>query len=472
MTESQGSKVSGVPPKALLLSLGALAIPVISAFNAPSWMGGDVEVLMWLTALLPAFVLTYYKGWRGVSLALAVGMAVLTLTQVAVLLWSTSPVNWKLLAAVVVVLVGVSLGLGYFAELLNLERRRAETQSLSDPLTGLPNRRHSEVFLETAFSAAGRGANLCVVIFDLDHFKSVNDEQGHQAGDQVLRIFGGLLHKSTRRMDLSARFGGEEFISILPHCTLQEAGGFACRVLDALRDTRFDWGTVTVSAGVAAYEEGMGSSEFLVASADRALYQAKEGGRDQVVISSPVSMESSPKPDLSRRGPLAWGQTMDLPGTDQSKTGSGKEPMNQGPVAVLVDDDPLVAESVRKLLRALGFRTQAFTDPKHALEVIAGSTTPVDILLTDVVMPSMNGLTLVEKVSAFRSDLPVLYMSGFIQGEVTWPGIPGAETGFIQKPFGLEELKEKLAGLVDFPELEQTPAVTALDMPPMDPRVL
>lgn len=469
MTESRGSRVSVIPAKALLLSLGALAIPVISAFNAPDWMGGDVEVLMWLTALLPAFVLTYYKGWRGVSLALATGMAVLTLTQVAVLLWGTSPVNWKLLAAVVMILVGVSLGLGYFAELLNRERRRAETQSLSDPLTGLPNRRHSEVFLETAFSAAGRGADLCVVIFDLDHFKSVNDEQGHQAGDQVLRIFGGLLHKSTRRMDLSARFGGEEFISILPHCTLQGAGGFACRVLDALRDTRFDWGAVTVSAGVAAYEEGMGSSEFLIAAADRALYQAKEGGRDQAVISSPVGREPSLRPALSRDGPLAWGRTIDPPQPAQSKVSAEKVRMNRGPVAVLVDDDPLVAESVRKLLRALGFRTQAFTDPKQALEVISGSTTPVDILLTDVVMPSMNGLTLVEKISASRSGLPVLYMSGFIQGEVTWPGIPGAETGFIQKPFTLEELKEKLAELVDFPESEQTLAVNALDMPSMDP---
>ena len=442
-----------LPPQALLLSLVAMAIPVVSAFNAPAWMSGDVEVLMWLTALVPAFLLTFYKGWRGVSLVLAGGMAILTLTQVAVLLWSTSPVNWRLLGGVVVVFVGVSLGLGYFAELLDRERQRAEARSLSDTLTGLPNRRHAEVFLEAAFSAAVRGAGLCVVIFDLDHFKSVNDEQGHLAGDQVLRVFGGLLHKHTRRMDLSARFGGEEFISILSHCTLPEAGGFACRVLEALRDTRFDWGTVTVSAGVAGFEEGMGSPEFLVASADRALYQAKEGGRDQVVISSPVGQEPPPQRDLARVGPMAWGRTADISGPVSSMLGTGKARMNQGPLAVLVDDDPSVAESVRKLLLALGFRSQAFTDPRAALAVISGSTTPVDILLTDVVMPSMNGLTLVEKISASRSGLPVLYMSGFIQGEVTWPGIPGAATRFIQKPFTLEELKEKVGGLVDLPAL-------------------
>lgn len=69
-----------------------------------------------------------------------------------------------------------------------------------------------------------------------------------------------------------------------------------------------------------------------------------------------------------------------------------------------------------------------------------------------------------------RSDLPVLYMSGFIQGDVTWSGISGAATGLIQKPFALEELKEKVGELVDLPALGQTTTVTAVDMPPIDPR--
>ena len=86
MTEQVPLRARPVPPQALLLSLGAMAVPVVSAFNAPSWMEGDVEVLMWLTVLLPAFVLTYYKGWRGVSTALAGGMLVLTATQIILLL--------------------------------------------------------------------------------------------------------------------------------------------------------------------------------------------------------------------------------------------------------------------------------------------------------------------------------------------------------------------------------------------------
>lgn len=420
MTDRVPLRARPVPPQALLLSLGAMAVPVVSAFNAPSWMEGDVEVLMWLTVLLPAFLLTYYKGWRGVSTALAGGMLVLTATQVILLRRDAAEPNWLMLLGVLVVFVAVSLGLGYFAELLDRERARAESRALTDSLTGLPNRRHATVFLEAAFAACVRGQPLSVVLFDLDHFKRFNDTHGHQAGDQILSAFGGVLRASTRRMDLSARYGGEEFISILVACGSEEAQGFAERVLQGIRIAEAPWGRVTASAGVASYEAGMGTPDLLVAAADRALYRAKESGRDRVTVWETVAEASTTTVRVA-----SW---------------SG--------FVVVVDDDPDVARAVGRVVKDLGYPTQVFTDPMEALAILEQPARDVSLLLTDVMMPAMNGLALVERAYRVRPGLPVIFMSGYIQGEVTWPGIPGGVTGFIQKPLTRASLEAKLAEML------------------------
>lgn len=427
MTDHVPLRARPVPPQALLLSLGAMAVPVVSAFNAPSWMEGDVEVLMWLTALLPAFVLTYYKGWRGVSLALAGGMLVLTATQIILLLQGTAEPNWRMLLGVLVVFVAVSLGLGYFSELLDRERARAESRALTDALTGLPNRRHAAVFLEAAFAACVRGQPLSVVLFDLDHFKRFNDTHGHQAGDQVLSAVGGVLRAATRRMDHSARYGGEEFISILVACGSEEAQGFVERVLQGIRSAEAPWGRVTASAGVASYEAGMGTPDLLVAAADRALYRAKESGRDRVAVWKTVpeaSIRESGTPSTTVRAP-PW---------------SG--------AVVVVDDDPGVARAVGRVVKDLGYPTQVFTDPVEALAFLEQPAREVSLLLTDVMMPTMNGLTLVERAYLVRPGLPVIFMSGYIHGEVTWPGVPRGVTGFIQKPLTRASLEAKLAEML------------------------
>jgi diguanylate cyclase (GGDEF)-like protein len=443
MTDHVPLRARRVPPQALLLSLGAMAVPVVSAFNAPSWMEGDVEVLMWLTALLPAFVLTYYKGWRGVSVALAGGMLILTATQIILLLQGTGEPNWRMLLGVLVVFVAVSLGLGYFAELLDRERARAESRALTDSLTSLPNRRHATVFLEAGFSACVRGQSLSVVLFDLDHFKLFNDTHGHQAGDQILSVFGGVLRSSTRRMDLSARYGGEEFISILVACGSEEAQGFAERVLQGIRSADAPWGRVTASAGVASYEAGMGTPDLLVAAADRALYRAKEAGRDRVAVWRTVA-EGSVKE----------------PGTPSTMA---RAALRSGAV-VVVDDDPDVARAVGRVVQDLGYPTQVFTDPMEALAFLEQPSREVSLLLADVMMPAMNGLALVERAYRLRPGLPVLFMSGYIQGEVTWPGVPGGATGFIQKPLTRADLEAKLAetlARVSVPgDVEPEPAAT------------
>ena len=101
-----------VPPRALALSLAALAIPILATTLLPEWLERDGALLVWVPILLPAFVLTYYRGRQGASLALAAGMAVLALTQVEILLLDLAPPRWGAVFAVVVILVSVCLGAG------------------------------------------------------------------------------------------------------------------------------------------------------------------------------------------------------------------------------------------------------------------------------------------------------------------------------------------------------------------------
>ncbi|MBT8396833.1 MAG: GGDEF domain-containing protein [Gemmatimonadetes bacterium] len=275
--------VRHIPLRALWLSFAALSIPVSAAMFFPTWASADAGLLMWLTALVPAFLLTYYRGWQGASLALGMGMAALILTQVALVLGGIKVHNWALLTGIVFVYVATSLGIGWVTELLHMERRRAERLALMDPLTGMPNRRHSVVFIEAAFAAAKRGIPLTVVLFDVDRFKAYNDTRGHLAGDEALKTIAQVLVGSTRKMNLTARWGGEEFLSMLSDTPVEGGRIFAERVLSEIHQA-FSDGSLTLSAGVARFNEKMDTPTRLLAAADQAMYEAKAAGGDCVKV--------------------------------------------------------------------------------------------------------------------------------------------------------------------------------------------
>lgn len=157
-------------------------------------------------------------------------------------------------------------------------------EALTDPLTGLGNRRKFDQELARRFAQWRRtGTPLSLVLVDVDHFKRVNDEYGHVAGDAVLSEVAQVLLECVREMDVVARYGGEEFGMILPGTTLDEAKPVAERVRSAIAARAFQYGgremRVTVSAGLA---EAIltNDCEVLVGRADTALYSAKDAGRD------------------------------------------------------------------------------------------------------------------------------------------------------------------------------------------------
>jgi diguanylate cyclase (GGDEF)-like protein len=165
-----------------------------------------------------------------------------------------------------------------------------------DPLTGMFNRRgFSEATARVIEREASAGRPVTVLIFDIDHFKSINDRFGHPAGDEILKLFSTIVINTLRISDLSGRIGGEEFAALLP-CSLEEGVLAAERVREAFEASGIavDEGPVdtTVSIGVAGGPAGT-ELEVLLAAADTALYQAKRGGRNRVEAAEelPLSLE-------------------------------------------------------------------------------------------------------------------------------------------------------------------------------------
>lgn len=173
----------------------------------------------------------------------------------------------------------------------NLRLREAlRNQSIRDPLTGLFNRRYLEETLEREIRRAVRSEqSLGLMMLDLDHFKSFNDTYGHDAGDTVLRETGAFLSKSVRAEDIVCRFGGEEFVVILPMANLQATHVRAERIRTKLRELAVlhqgqSLGMITASLGVAALPDHGTARGPLLEAADAALYRAKREGRDRVVV--------------------------------------------------------------------------------------------------------------------------------------------------------------------------------------------
>ncbi len=175
-----------------------------------------------------------------------------------------------------------------------------QRQGHTDQLTGLFNRRHFDELLAKEFSLAARQETpLALVVLDLDHFKAINDQLGHARGDEALRAVGQLASKLVRKPAVACRYGGEEFAVLLPGCDKQTANRIAGRLLDTVGKMNCDGVPLSVSIGVASYEKGNYQSPIqLFEAADSALYLAKEGGRNQVVMSG----DSEPLPQQA--GPL------------------------------------------------------------------------------------------------------------------------------------------------------------------------
>ena len=174
----------------------------------------------------------------------------------------------------------------------------AETRAASDALTGLPNRRSANETLKRMAAHAGRNISpLAAILLDLDHFKTVNDRYGHEAGDRALALVGRIISATVRTSDFAARFGGEEFLILLPDTHREGAVVVAEKLRAEIEAAEVAGiGAISASLGVAVLPGDAAESDELLRKADRALYTAKESGRNRVhaFASSPVETPYEP----------------------------------------------------------------------------------------------------------------------------------------------------------------------------------
>ncbi|MEW6058566.1 MAG: GGDEF domain-containing protein [Actinomycetota bacterium] len=270
----------------ILHRLMPLAYVVVAYMTAQAT--GGIESSYAQLVLLPVlWVAVYGSGLELVgalaAAAVALGASVLASGSVAD--------EWPRLAAMMT--VGASLGLvvNRFFSRIRTETSTLQVLAGTDPLTGAANRRAWDEALDTGLMRAARdGRPLSVALLDLDDFKGYNDRYGHQAGDVLLKVVSAAWQNQLRASDILARIGGDEFGVLLPGCHLEMAATIAERLRRAVPEAK-------CSVGVATWD-GSEAAGDLFARTDAALYEAKEMGRDRVVVLADVADPMSGGSDL------------------------------------------------------------------------------------------------------------------------------------------------------------------------------
>jgi diguanylate cyclase (GGDEF)-like protein len=243
---------------------------------------------------------TLQRRWPTIVVPVMHGFALMLPILLGDLSWphddTFSSSTWVTVFSVELVLYAVATAFVIFMLVSERAVTAHRTAASMDPLTGMFNRRgFAEATSRVIEREANAGRPVTVLIFDIDHFKSINDRFGHPAGDEILKLFAAVVVNTLRITDLSGRIGGEEFAALLP-CSLEDAVIAAERVREAFESSGIvdETGPVdtTVSIGVAGGPAGT-ELEVLLAAADTALYRAKRGGRNRVEAAEelPLSLE-------------------------------------------------------------------------------------------------------------------------------------------------------------------------------------
>ena len=310
--------------------------------------------------------------------------------------------------------------------------------SVRDGLTGCFNREHAMATLDNELRRAKRSTEpLSILMFDIDHFKTINDELGHLQGDAILRALGAQLTRVLRSTDIRCRYGGDEFLIVLPGTGIAGAEQVAQNLRRELQTLTVAGAdrvyAVTVSLGVtnAALDEL--DVAALIARADDALYQAKRAGRNRVCVTPPGSQTSSAAP-AERVAPAS----------------AEPQPADDGTETVLVvDDEPLICEQIRRLLEARGYTILPAPNGAEAIAIAAAHRGPIHLLVTDIIMPGLRGPDLARHIRSRRPEVKVLYVSGFQPPGAGDPALSQKETAFLQKPFTRTALLTRVRALLD-----------------------
>jgi len=297
--------------------------------------------------------------------------------------------------------------------------------AIRDPLTGLYNRLQLDEEMEKFWNLAVRYKKpMSVLLLDIDQFKSINDKRGHHAGDAVIREFADFLKGAVRASDTVARYGGDEFIIILPQADAQEVATMAHRLISSLRNRQFltdkEPMSLTTSIGIAVFDPNRNQlpTGELIDRADKALYQAKKEGKNRFCFwGAPAT------PALSF--PAASAPSVPL--------STGDQPAGKARILVL-DDEEYILLVLRRMLESDGYdvvTTGTIQEAQHLLESQPGS---FDLTLCDLSLPDGDGLDLLKWCREHEPLMVTLVISGQVTADNAIMSLRYGAFDFIQKP--------------------------------------
>ncbi len=424
------------PPRALLISLAALAIPVAGAFWVPGALQ-DYEALSWMLAVVPAFLLAYYKAWRGAAVALASAMAVVSVTYaVTQALGRPMP---DLILAVVVIMIAVSLGIGALAERLHRGGPpESPTTGFTDLVTGLPNRAHAELHLEMEFGNAERGPALTVVLLDVDNLKGYNARHGDIAGDEVLRLVADVLRRITRRSNLCARYAEDEFLCVLGGANPDGAIAFVHRFHQSLHESAGQRQLPAISGGIAGVTPSMKTHSDLVAAARTALHRAKKEGRGRLRVHGralDVPLVLGEKPAAAAAPAV---ETKDARSIMPEGRGRGRK-------ALIVAEQQPVRALLARYLNDHGF---SVTQASNIVDGVQSLAVEYDLLFTDISLHEGIGT---ELVRAAKLRWPAMQIIGLVQnteGNVQIETLNSGVDRYLITPLDLPKVRQHITELL------------------------
>lgn len=275
------------------IAIISVVMSIVSLLTCPINKNPDYyDVLVELSlALFTGFLLILFQKYRGdtrIYTTITIGLMFTTFSYVTDFLDELVTYPRYVMYLVddlghVVALLFLVTGISLWIKENNRMIRTLQLQATTDALTGIPNRLHLLETIEACSSRSNRYRNpFSMIIFDIDHFKKVNDTFGHVAGDLLLQSLSNLIYSQIRDVDTIARYGGEEFVIVLPETDLRGAVTTAEKLRAVIEAHSFETvGSITASFGVAQYEY-QETAKMIFDRADKELYRSKESGRNQV----------------------------------------------------------------------------------------------------------------------------------------------------------------------------------------------
>ena len=328
---------------------------------------------------------------------------------------------------------------------------RIRVQAVHDELTGLFNRRHLEEELRSVWDIGQRfGFSAGVMIFDVDHFKHINDTYGHPAGDQILRELATLAQEVCRASDTVARYGGDEFVVALPDTQTEDLETLGARLLKAVREHIFCADThgirCTVSIGAACSNQAFNHGEThndVLGHADQALYISKRKGRNQYTTwGQAAASEARLHNDQVSRS-----------AADLVPLAAGERPARPGRILV-VDDEASVRKLLSAMIEALDYEVEEVETGEEALLMMQRADPAFDAVLIDLNLSDMSGLDLLQNIARF--DIPISCV--VVTGEATLDNaVKSMRFGahdFLEKPIQLEHLTMTLSHAIEYRRLQ------------------